>query len=97
MSRWAISLSLETQKSLYHFQYHLMSIKSMKKSAEILLNEKSKTLLMISQSRLILFKLSHGTTKTLVIVSGDDVILTLTDADAERAGINKENFSKTLS
>ncbi|NCR07565.1 MAG: hypothetical protein GPI95_03950 [Microcystis aeruginosa LG13-11] len=32
--------------------------------------------------------------KTLVIVSGDDVILTLTDADAERAGINKENLAK---
>ncbi|MCZ8188815.1 MAG: tetratricopeptide repeat protein [Microcystis sp. LE19-338.1B] len=32
--------------------------------------------------------------KTLVIVSDDDVILTLTDADAERAGSNKENLAK---
>ncbi|MCA2800109.1 tetratricopeptide repeat protein [Microcystis sp. M113S2] len=32
--------------------------------------------------------------KTLVIVSDDDVILTLTDADAERAESNKENLAK---
>ena len=32
--------------------------------------------------------------KTLVIVSDDDVILTLTDADAEGAGSNKENLAK---